>query len=75
MANQNPEMTLALIRRLQVLGPATMIVIAGLIYAFWDDSQKTLIAGVIAFLAIPDFILFKFIGDRMESGNWQSPEE
>ena len=67
MANQSPEATIALMRKLQIFAPALMLVIAGLVFALWDSDQKNLVAGVIAFLSIPDFFMFKFMADRMES--------
>jgi len=67
MSEQNPQATAALLRRLQIIAPITMIVIAALIYWLWSGEEKNLIAGIIAFLAIPDFFMFKFLADRMEN--------
>jgi len=67
MAEANPQQTIAILRKLQILAPISMLTIAGLIFWLWKDDMAPMIAGVIALLAIPDFILFKLIADRMEA--------
>lgn len=66
MSEMSKDNQIRLFRKLQIWAPALMILIAALIYAFWDNDSKTLIAGVIGFLAIPDFLTFKFLADRLE---------
>ncbi len=66
MSEMSVDNQIRLFRKLQIWVPALMVVIAALIYAFWNNDNKTLIAGVIGFLAIPDFLTFKFLADRLE---------
>ncbi|NNE57617.1 MAG: hypothetical protein HKN36_05875 [Hellea sp.] len=61
------ENQIAFLRKMQIIGPAAMILIAALIYLLWDNEQKSLVVGIVAFLSIPDFLTFKFLADRLES--------
>lgn len=66
MSQKDKTATIALMRKMQIIGPAIMIVLGALIFALWKDEMSPLVSGVIAFFAIPDFLAFKFIADRME---------
>jgi len=68
MSDLSKDTQLALFRKLQLFAPAAMVIIAALIFWLWKDESSPLVAGVIAFTAIPDFFVFKFIADGIESG-------
>ncbi len=68
METQTKEQQIALYRKLQVVSPAVMLLIAAVIY--WKLPRQDMghiIAGIVAFMAVPDFFLFKFMADRLEN--------
>lgn len=69
MSEMTKTNKVALLRNLQILAPALMIAIGGLVYWLWDDDMAPMIGAVIAFLSIPDFLAFKLIADNIEGSD------
>ncbi len=67
MSDSQRENQIALLKKLQIIAPASMLVIAALVYGLWDNELGPLVAGVIALLAIPDFFVFKFLIHNLEN--------
>lgn len=72
MSQKDKTATIAFMRKMQIIAPAGMIVLGALVFALWKDEMSPLVSGVIAFLAIPDFLAFKFIADRMEQEQYEN---
>lgn len=72
MSELSKDAKLSLFRKLQIFVPASMIFIAAMFYWLWKDEMSPLVSGVIAFTAIPDYFVFKYIGDSIEAGKYET---
>ena len=57
----------SLMRKLQFIVPVSMLLIAGGLYLFWGHEWSNMVSAIIALLSIPDFFVFKYLGDQFES--------
>lgn len=69
MANSEIEKSVALLRRLQIVGPTILFVIALFLFFFWGHAFSPIMAGILILIAIPDYFLIKYLADRIESEN------
>ena len=68
MSNVNNEMQYVFLRKMQFFGPIILLVAAVVIYwALADHEMRNVYAGVVAFMSIPDYFLFKLMADNLEN--------
>jgi len=67
MADTYRQRQVSFLRKLQLYGPLAMVGIGIAIYLLTPDWEfRNLVSGIVAFLAIPDFLTFKLLADNLE---------
>ena len=67
MSDVNNETQYTFLRKMQFFGPIVMLVAAVVIYwTLADHEMRAIYAGIVAFLAIPDYFMFKLMADNLE---------
>lgn len=68
MANDETEARVNLLRKLQWVAPGIVLIVAALVYAFYqDEDTKLILVGVLIFIAGSDYFIFKMLADKAEN--------
>ncbi len=67
MNRAEKDIQVELLRKLQVIAPITMMIVAVLVYYFWQDDMAPFVCVGLVMFGVLDYFVLKFLADTMRN--------